>query len=106
MTKFSVNICLFLAFCLTNLSGCQTYQDGTHSKYSSSTQGVNTTELPVEKIKKGMSKSEVKSLMGEGHTNPFYPNIWTYSYIAHDKKASKTITITFKNDKVSNIEQN
>ncbi|MEC8064076.1 MAG: outer membrane protein assembly factor BamE [Pseudomonadota bacterium] len=102
MPKFNIVYLLTTLICLVNLTGCDS-RDPSSSKYGSSTQGINTDRLPTSEISKGMDKEEVKKLLGEPHVNPFYPNIWIYTHIEHDKKVSQTITITFLKDKVSEI---
>tara|TARA_S200000501_G_C20324764_1_gene526050 strand:- start:97 stop:378 length:282 start_codon:yes stop_codon:yes gene_type:complete len=68
----------------------------------SPTQGTPHNKLPIQKIKIGMTQTEVKTILGSPHINPFSPNTW--HYISRDNhKANKTVAITFKNAKVTEI---
>ena len=82
------------------ISGC----DNSHSKYSSSNQGIPQQQLPVDEVKIGMKKNTVQQLLGNPHINPFYPQQWTYIYLQNGKQANKKVIIHFKNDKVNSVQ--
>lgn len=103
MIKFTPTAALLLVSSFVFHSGCQLFIPGENSKYGSSTQGYKLTQDQLEAIKVGMTKEEVKEALGEPHTNPFYPNIWTYVYVEHSKKKGKMATITFQDDKVFSV---
>jgi outer membrane protein assembly factor BamE (lipoprotein component of BamABCDE complex) len=104
MIKFTPAAALILVSSFIFHSGCQMFVPGENSKYGSSTQGYKLSQDQLKGITVGMTKEEVKEALGEPHTNPFYPNIWTYVYVEHSKKKGKMATITFQDNKVTNIQ--
>ena len=104
MTKFTPAATLILISSFVFHSGCHMLVPGENSKYGSSTQGYKLSPDQLETIKVGMTKETVKEELGEPHTNPFYPNIWTYVYVEHNKRKGKMATITFQDNKVVRVQ--
>lgn len=72
-------------------------------------QGNYIDERRVEQLKIGMTKSEVKLLIGSTLVNdPYRPEIWHYVYSYQDpdgnSKDYKRLVLTFTNQLLSNIE--
>ena len=84
-------------------SGC----DGNNSKYTSSQQGIPAERLHIEEIRKGMTKTAVRNILGEAsHIHPFYPNRWIYSYLQHGLQKNSRVVIVFTNNQVSEVIHN
>lgn len=73
-------------------------------------QGNLLPEAVVTKIVEGMSKNEVKSLLGEPvATNAFDSQRWDYIYSLNrsgETPEAKTLTLFFENNQVVSIQKN
>lgn len=97
MKFFWLTLCL-LTFCL---SGCQsTSKIFSSQKYTRSTQGIKTSDLPLSQIKIGMSKEAVVELLGPPHINPSNPDTWVYLYLVNGKVKDQIFYVVFAKGKV------
>jgi|SRR6056300_111312 outer membrane protein assembly factor BamE len=103
--------CLLLAIVSIALSGCASERSlsffpGVHR--ISILQGNIITEDKVEQLRTGMTKNQVRYLLGTPLVNdPFHLDQWNYVYTHKDPEGNETrqeLTVTFEDGGVSQIE--
>ncbi|MEC8882117.1 MAG: outer membrane protein assembly factor BamE [Pseudomonadota bacterium] len=94
-----------IAFLLLITSGCSIISPHKDSKYGTSSQGIPLDNIEISKVKTGMSKNQVANLIGTPpHINSFAPDTWVYFHMQHGKVSDKKLKLSFKNNKLVNIE--
>jgi outer membrane protein assembly factor BamE len=98
-----------LIFLVLLLAGCQSVSLPGLSAYKIDIQQGNyVTQDMVEKLKPGMTRSQVKFALGTPLiADPFHPDRWDYVYVLHKKGklvAQRRIVAVFQDDKLVRIE--
>lgn len=94
---------LLIAFGLAvTLSGCSIYRMDV-------AQGNFITQETVDQVKPGMTRSQVRFLLGTPMvTDPFHPDRWDYYYSflkgSESKPDTRLVTVFFKGDVLTRIE--
>jgi outer membrane protein assembly factor BamE len=99
-TKTMRNVFLLAALAML-LSGCSVYKLEIQ-------QGNVVTQEMIDKLKPGMTRSQVRYVLGTPLvTDPFHPERWDYYYyLRHSKDKtgeSRHVTVIFKNDVLAEI---
>ncbi len=96
---------LLLIITVSSLAGCSKF----HSYQPDVQQGNFFNQDQISQLKLGMSKGEVKYLLGTSLLqNSFDQNRWDYVYTlnkAGQIVETKRLSLHFKNDKLINVEQ-
>ena len=94
-----------ITFLLLVTSGCSVIYPHKDSKYGTSSQGIPLDNVEISKVKTGMNKRQVANLIGTPpHINSFAPDTWTYFHMKHGKISDKKLKLSFKDNKLVNIE--
>lgn len=106
-TKMKHSIRLFFIFIVlsTLLTSCAGYDFSRKNVQ----QGNILSKARVDRLKIGMSKSDVAILMGTSAISPLFNNDrWDYAYTwrkANKPLSKRYLVLTFKNDRLVNIER-
>jgi outer membrane protein assembly factor BamE len=102
---------LTLAAAVLAISGCTVLNPANwHAYHIDVQQGNLVTTSDVAKLKTGMTRSQVKFLLGSPLlTDNFHPNRWDYKFQLTRNNVlvqDKLLTLTFEGDKLKSIEGN
>lgn len=99
-------IWLFLITALITLNGCGSFRFPGVFKIDIAQGNIVTKEM-LEKLKPGMTKSQVRYVMGSPLvTDPFYPNRWDYFYsirLGDNDPIERHVSLYFEDDQFTHF---
>lgn len=108
MIKVILKSILIISFGLA--AGCSWFDGGLGLYKTEKVQGNILTQSEVNKLKPGMTKDQVRFLLGSPMiTDSFYRDRWDYIYrldTADGRKDRKRLTLFFDNNKLQSLKGN